>query len=134
MAGLTGQVVQVTGGVVDVEFPIGQLPNVYDALQIEREGKLPLILEVEKHLGNNWVRCVAMDSTDGLQRNVPVHSLGSPIKVPVGPATLGRVFNVLGRPVDGGPAVTAEKYYPIHRPAPDFEEQSTRVEVFETGI
>jgi F-type H+/Na+-transporting ATPase subunit beta len=134
MAGLTGQVVQVMGGVVDVEFPIGELPRVYDALEVPREGKLPLVLEVEKHLGNNWVRCVAMDSTDGLQRNVPVKALGSPIKVPVGPATLGRVFNVLGRTVDDGPEVQAEYYYPIHRPAPDFEEQSTRVEVFETGI
>jgi F-type H+-transporting ATPase subunit beta len=134
MARLTGQVVQVMGGVVDVEFPIGQLPNVYDALEVPREGQLPLILEVEKHLGNNWVRCVAMDSTDGLQRNVPAQSMGGPIKVPVGPATLGRVFNVLGRPVDGGPAVIADQYYPIHRPAPSFEEQSTRVEVFETGI
>jgi F-type H+-transporting ATPase subunit beta len=134
MARLTGQVVQVMGGVVDVEFPVGQLPNIYDALEITREEQLPLILEVEKHLGDNWVRCVAMDSTDGLQRNVPVYSMGGPIKVPVGPATLGRVFNVLGRPVDGGPAVSADQYYPIHRPAPDFEEQSTRVEVFETGI
>jgi F-type H+-transporting ATPase subunit beta len=134
MARLTGQVVQVMGGVVDVEFPMGQLPNVYDALEIIREGQLPLILEVEKHLGKNWVRCVAMDSTDGLQRNIPVHALGTAIKVPVGPATLGRVFNVLGRPIDDGPPVNAEQYYPIHRPAPDFEEQSTRVEVFETGI
>jgi F-type H+-transporting ATPase subunit beta len=134
MARLTGQVMQVTGGVVDVEFPVGQLPNIYDALEIPRDGKLPLVLEVEKHLGDSWVRCVAMDTTDGLQRNLPVYSLGSPIKVPVGPSTLGRVFNVLGRPVDGGPEVTAEQYYPIHRPAPDFEEQSTRVEVFETGI
>lgn len=134
MARLTGQITQVTGGVVDVEFPVGQLPNIYDALEIPREGQLPLVLEVEKHLGNNSVRCVAMDSTDGLQRNLPVHSLGAPIKVPVGPSTLGRVFNVLGRPVDGGPAVTAEQYYPIHRPAPNFEDQSTRVEVFETGI
>jgi F-type H+-transporting ATPase subunit beta len=134
MARLTGQVVQVTGGVVDVEFPVGQLPDIYDALEVPREGQISLILEVEKHLGNNWVRCVAMDTTDGLQRNLPVHALGSPIKVPVGPSTLGRVFNVLGRPIDGGPEVTADKYYPIHRPAPDFEEQSTRVEVFETGI
>ncbi len=134
MARLTGQVVQVTGGVVDVEFPIGELPEVYDALEIQREGQLPLVLEVEKHLGNNWVRCVAMDSTDGLQRNVAVQALGTPIKVPVGPSTLGRVFNVLGRPVDGGPEVAADQYYPIHRPAPEFEEQSTRVEVFETGI
>src|SRR4030042_2261962 len=126
MARLTGQVVQVMGGVVDVEFPIGQLPDIYDALEIPREGQFPLVLEVEKHLGNNWVRCVAMDSTDGLQRNLPVHSTGSPIKVPVGPATLGRVFNFLGRPADEGPVVTADQYYPIHRPAPDFEVQSTR--------
>jgi F-type H+-transporting ATPase subunit beta len=134
MARLTGQVVQVMGGVVDVEFPIGQLPNVFDALEVPREGQLPLILEVEKHLGNNWVRCVAMDSTDGLQRHLPVYAQGAPIKVPVGPATLGRVFNVLGHPVDGGPEVITDLYYPIHRPAPKFEDQSTRVEVFETGI
>ena len=134
MARVTGQVVQVLGGVVDVEFPAGQLPDVYDALEVPREGQLPLVLEVQKHLGNNWVRCVAMDSTDGLQRNLPVYSLGAPIKVPVGPSTLGRVFNVLGRPIDGGPSVTAEQYYPIHRPAPNFEAQSTRMEVFETGI
>jgi len=134
MARLTGQIVQILGGVVDVEFHVGKLPDVYHALEVPREGQLPLILEVEKHLGDNWVRCVAMDSTDGLQRNLPVYSLGAPIKVPVGPTTLGRVFNVLGRPVDGGTAVTADQYYPIHRPAPGFEEQSTRVEVFETGI
>jgi F-type H+-transporting ATPase subunit beta len=134
MARLTGQVAQVMGGVVDVEFPIGQLPDIYDALEVPREGQLPLVLEVEKHLGNNWVRCVAMDATDGLQRNLPVFSTGAPIRVPVGPSTLGRVFNVLGRPVDGGPEITADQYYPIHRPAPGFEEQSTRVEVFETGI
>ena len=134
MARLTGHVVQVTGGVVDVEFQEGEIPNVFDALEIPREGNPPLILEVEKHLGSNWVRCVAMDTTDGLQRNLPVYSVGSPITVPVGPSTLGRVFNVLGRPVDGGEPVTAEKYYPIHRPAPNFEEQSTRTEVFETGI
>src|SRR4030043_1812152 len=134
MARLTGQVVQILGGVVDVEFPAGQLPNIYDALEVPREGQLPMVLEVQKHLGNNWVRCVAMDSTDGLQRNLPVHSLGAPIMVPVGPSTLGRVFNVLGRPIDGGPSVTAEQYYPIHRPAPNFEAQSTRTEVFETGI
>ena len=91
MARLTGQIVQILGGVVDVEFPDGKLPEVYHALEVPREGQLPLVLEVEKHLGNNWVRCVAMDSTDGLQRNLPVYSLGTPIKVPVGPSTLGRV-------------------------------------------
>jgi len=134
MARLTGQIAQILGGVVDVEFPIGELPQVYDALEVPREDRQPLVLEVEKHLGNNWVRCVAMDSTDGLKRNLPVYSTGAPIKVPVGPATLGRVFNVLGRPVDGGQPVVADLTYPIHRPAPDFEQQSTRVEVFETGI
>ena len=134
MARFTGQVVQILGGVVDVEFPSGQLPNVFEALEVPREGKLPLVLEVQKHLGNNWVRCLAMDSTDGLQRNLPAQSLGTAILVPVGPSTLGRVFNVLGRPVDGGPEVMADQFYPIHRPAPNFEAQSTRVEVFETGI
>ncbi|MFZ2097641.1 MAG: F0F1 ATP synthase subunit beta [Anaerolineales bacterium] len=134
MARLAGQIAQIFGGVVDVEFPVGRLPEIYDALEVPRAGQSPLILEVEKHLGNNWVRCVAMDSTDGLHRNLPVYTTGAPIKVPVGPLTLGRVFNVLGRPVDGGPAVVSDLTYPIHRPAPDFEEQSTRVEVFETGI
>jgi F-type H+-transporting ATPase subunit beta len=134
MARLTGQIAQILGGVVDVEFPIGELPKVYDALEVPRGDKQPLVLEVEKHLGNKWVRCVAMDSTDGLQRNLPVYSTGAPITVPVGPATLGRVFNVLGKPVDGGQPVVADLTYPIHRPAPDFEQQSTRVEVFETGI
>jgi F-type H+-transporting ATPase subunit beta len=134
MARLAGQIAQILGGVVDVEFPVGDLPDIYDALEVPREDKQPLILEVEKHLGNNWVRCVAMDSTDGLKRDLPVYSTGAPIKVPVGPPTLGRVFNVLGRPVDGGEPVVTDLAYPIHRPAPDFEEQSTRVEVFETGI
>ena len=107
MARLAGQIAQILGGVVDVEFPVGDLPDIYDALEVPREDKQPLILEVEKHLGNNWVRCVAMDSTDGLKRDLPVYSTGAPIKVPVGPPTLGRVFNVLGRPVDGGePVVT----------------------------
>ena len=81
MARLTGQIVQILGGVVDVEFSAGKLPEVYHALEVPREGQLPLILEVEKHLGDNWVRCVAMDSTDGLQRNLPVYSMGTPIKV-----------------------------------------------------
>lgn len=134
MARLTGHVVQVMGGVVDVEFPQGEIPDVYDALEIPRMDQPPLVLEVEKHLGSNWVRCVAMDTTDGLQRDMEVQSIGSPIMVPVGPATLGRVFNVLGKPVDGGEPVITDQKYPIHRPAPNFEEQSTRTEVFETGI
>ncbi len=135
MAKLTGRVVQIQGSVVDVEFPEGGLPEVYEAIEIARPNALPLVLEVEKHLGDNWVRCVAMDSTDGLQRGVEAVATGAPIRVPVGPATLGRIFNVLGRPVDERPEkVEAVEYYPIHRPAPPFAEQSTRTEIFETGI
>ena len=134
MAEFSGRVVQVLGGVVDVEFPPDHLPEIYDAVEVPRDGKEPLILEVEKHLGHNWVRCVAMDSTDGLQRGVPAFATGSPIRVPVGPETLGRVFDVLGRPVDQKGPVEAGSYYPIHRPAPDFADQSTRVDVFETGV
>ncbi|MCJ7529839.1 MAG: F0F1 ATP synthase subunit beta [Anaerolineales bacterium] len=134
MAKTTGHIVQSLGGVVDVEFPPEGLPEIYDAIEIPRDGANPLILEVEKHLGNNWVRCVAMDATDGLQRGMTAISTGIPIKVPVGMMTLGRVFNVLGNPIDGKGEVVADFYYPIHRPAPPFEEQSTRVDVFETGI
>jgi F-type H+/Na+-transporting ATPase subunit beta len=130
----TGRVVQILGGVVDVEFPSEQLPEIFEAIEVPREAGLPLILEVEKHLGNNWVRTVAMDSTDGLQRGVDAYATGSPIMVQVGSETLGRVFNVLGRTVDGKGEVKAAQYYPIHRPAPPFADQSTRVEVFETGI
>jgi F-type H+-transporting ATPase subunit beta len=129
-----GRIIQILGGVVDVEFPEGQLPEVYDAVEVPRQGQSPLVLEVQKHLGNNWVRCVAMDSTDGLQRGLPAVATGGPIRVPVGPHTLGRVFNVLGRPIDGKGPVEVDMRYPIHRPAPEFSEQSTRVEVFETGI
>ncbi len=134
MAKKTGRVVQILGGVVDVEFPEGQIPELFEAIQVARPGQAPLILEVEKDLGNNWVRTVAMDATDGLQRGVPAEATGSPILVPVGPGTLGRIFNVLGRPVDQKGDVQAADHYPIHRPAPAFSEQSTLVEVFETGI
>lgn len=134
MARVKGRVIQILGGVVDVEFPPEQLPEVFEAIEVPREDKEPLVLEVQKHLGNNWVRTVAMDATDGLRRGVPAYATGAPIMVPVGPETLGRVFNVLGRPVDGLGEVKAELYYPIHRPAPPFSEQATRVEVFETGI
>ncbi|MEW5939070.1 MAG: F0F1 ATP synthase subunit beta [Chloroflexota bacterium] len=134
MAKATGRVVQILGGVVDVEFPEGETPEIFEALEVAREGKEPLILEVQKNLGDNWVRTVSMDSTDGLQRGVPATATGAPILVPVGPGTLGRIFNVLGRTVDEKGDVTASAYYPIHRPAPAFAEQSTRVEVFETGV
>jgi F-type H+-transporting ATPase subunit beta len=130
----TGRVVQILGGVVDVEFPEGEIPELFEAIYVDRIGKLPLVLEVQKDLGNNWVRTLAMDTTDGLQRGVAAKATGAPIMVPVGPSTLGRIFNVLGRPVDQKGDVEAVTNYPIHRSAPPFSEQSTRVEVFETGI
>jgi F-type H+-transporting ATPase subunit beta len=129
-----GKIVQILGGVVDVEFNEGHLPEIYNAIDVPRQGQPPLILEVQKHLGHNWVRCVAMDTTDGLQRGLPAINTRAPIRVPVGPATLGRVFNVLGRPIDGKGPIEAEAYYPIHRLAPLFSEQTTKVEVLETGI
>ena len=132
--GATGRVVQILGGVVDVEFPREDVPGLYEAIEVERPGQDPLVLEVQKHIGHNWVRTVAMDATDGLQRGIPARATGAPIMVPVGPATLGRIFNVLGKPVDEKGPVDAATRYPIHRPAPPFAEQSTRVEVFETGI
>ncbi len=130
-----GTVAQILGGVVDVAFPAGAaLPEIYDAVRVPRGDDEPLILEVQQHLGGNRVRCVAMDATDGLQRGVPAFATGAPIMVPVGEAALGRIFNVLGRPIDGKGEVHVDTYYPIHRPAPPFDEQVTRVELFETGI
>jgi F-type H+-transporting ATPase subunit beta len=130
-----GVVSQILGGVVDVAFPLrSELPEIYDAIRVPRDGQDDLILEVQLHLGGSSVRCVAMDATDGLQRGVPAYATGSPIMVPVGDAALGRIFNALGRPVDNKGPVHAETYYPIHRSAPVFEEQSTSVEMFETGI
>jgi F-type H+-transporting ATPase subunit beta len=129
----TGHVIAITGPVVDIEFPAGQLPAIYDAVEIERTGS-PIVAEVQQHLGNNWVRTVAMTSTDGLARGTNAVGTGGPITVPVGPETLGRVFNVLGEPIDGkGPADT-ELRFPIHRPTPTFDDQTTATEVFETGI
>lgn len=134
MEQLTGRVEQILGGVVDVSFSEGDLPKIFEALSVPRDNQEPMVLEVQKHLGNNWVRTVAMDSTDGLQRGVPVHATGSPIRVPVGKTILGRIFNVLGKPVDRKGDVEAEAYYPIHRKAPTFDQQSTSVQIFETGI
>jgi F-type H+-transporting ATPase subunit beta len=134
MAEATGRITQVMGGVVDVDFSDNPLPDIYHAIEVIREEQNPLVLEVQNHLGNGWVRTVAMDSTEGLQRGMPVANTGASIMVPVGEASLGRIFNVLGQPIDGGPAVETDQYYPIHRPAPPFEEQDTSVEVFETGI
>ncbi len=129
-----GKIVQIQGGVVDCEFPAGNLPEIYEAIEIQRPGTESLVLEVQKHLGNSWVRCVAMDATDGLRRGDVAAAKGIPITVPVGPSTLGRIFNVLGRPIDELGPVHSDIMYPIHRPAPRFEDQSTRVEVLETGI
>jgi F-type H+-transporting ATPase subunit beta len=134
MAKTTGRVVQVLGGVVDCAFPVGEHPDIYDSIEVPREDGDSLILEVQRHLGDGVVRTVAMDSTDGLRRGAPAQAQGAPIQVPVGDATLGRVFNVLGRPIDGRGPAQATRFYPIHRPAPSFEEQSRKVDVFETGI
>lgn len=134
MANATGRVVQILGGVVDVEFAQGDIPDLFEAIEVERPGKEPLVLEVQNDIGGNWVRTVAMDATDGLQRGAPARATGASILVPVGESTLGRIFNVLGKPVDGKGKVEAATHYPIHRAAPLFSEQSTRVDVFETGI
>ncbi|MFA4831080.1 MAG: F0F1 ATP synthase subunit beta [Patescibacteria group bacterium] len=129
-----GNVTQIIGVVVDVQFKEGELPKIYNALEVKMPNGSKLILEVQQHLGNNAVRTVAMGSTDGLERGAPVADTGAPISVPVGPETLGRMFNVVGDAIDGlGTPKTKEKY-PIHRPAPEFTEQSTESEVLETGI
>ncbi len=136
-----GKIVQVIGPVVDVEFEPGRLPAIYNALEVVGvENKdifsysQKLTLEVAQHLGESHVRTVAMAATDGLTRGMVVKDTGAPITVPVGKETLGRILNIVGEPVDKGPAINAKKFYPIHRPAPSFEDQSTRVEMFETGI
>jgi F-type H+-transporting ATPase subunit beta len=131
---LVGTIQSVVGPVVDVVFPAGKLPEIYDAIKVQMDDGSTLVLEVEQQLGNGVVRSVAMGSTDGLRRGMTAISEGTPIMVPVGPATLGRLFNVTGDPIDGKGEVKAEIRYPIHRPAPPFAEQSTKAEMFETGI
>ena len=130
----TGRVIQITGPVVDIEFPAGQLPRIYNAVEIVRPDHDPLVCEVQQHLGNNWVRAVAMTTTDGLARGTEVRDTGAPISVPVGTPTLGRVFDVLGHPIDGKGPVDLTNVLPIHRAAPAFDQQTTDVEVFETGL
>ena len=136
-----GKIVQVIGPVVDVEFEPGKLPGIYNALEVQGvemkdifSYSQRLVLEVAQHLGESQVRTVAMASTDGLTRGMSVQDTGGPISIPVGRETLGRILNIIGEPVDKGPAIHSKKTYPIHRPAPAFEEQSTNVEMFETGI
>ncbi|HEY7030967.1 MAG TPA: F0F1 ATP synthase subunit beta [Thermomicrobiales bacterium] len=133
-AAVTGTIVQVTGAVVDIEFPPEHLPEIYNGVQVTFDDGHTLTLEVQQHLGNDWVRAVAMSSTDGLRRGMAVTDVGAPITVPVGPETLGRILNVVGEPIDQAGPVEVKTAYPIHRPAPTFEDQSTQVEVFETGI
>jgi F-type H+-transporting ATPase subunit beta len=130
-----GTVTQVLGNVVDVEFPPDQLPAIYNAIETTITGQeQPLVLEVEQLLGNNVVRCVGMGPTDGMMRGQSAYDTGGPITVPVGLETLGRIFNVLGQPVDNKPAPVNAPRLPIHRPAPTLEDQATNAEVLETGI
>src|SRR2546421_6738410 len=130
-----GRIVQVLGAVVDIEFPQDQLPEIYNELRVRPAGSdKDLFLEVEQLLGNNWVRCVAMGPTDGLQRGIESVDMGAPITMPVGQKTLGRIFNVLGQAVDNKPEVEDAPRMPIHRPAPDLEDQVATIEIFETGI
>jgi F-type H+-transporting ATPase subunit beta len=132
-----GKIVQVIGPVVDIEFPAG-LPAIYNAVTVDFDvpghGKTKLTLEVQSDLGDHWVRAVAMSSTEGLKRGLEVSDTGAPISMPVGPGVMGRVFDVTGNPVDERGPVTAEKYYPIHRPAPPLIDQSTSPQVLTTGI
>lgn len=133
-----GKVVQVIGPVIDIQFPPEKLPAIYNAIKISGQAgevKIDLVAEVMQHLGDSTARCVAMSSTDGLTRGMEAVDTGAPIKIPVGQATLGRVFNVLGEPVDNDPSqVKADDYWPIHRPAPTFEQQETATQILETGI
>jgi F-type H+/Na+-transporting ATPase subunit beta len=130
-----GTVLQVLGNVVDIEFPPDQIPAIYDAVETQIQGReQPLVLEVEQLLGNNVVRCVGMGPTDGMERGQDVFNTGGPITVPVGPETLGRIFNVLGQPVDNMPAPANAPRLPIHRPAPGLEDQATQAEVLVTGV
>ena len=132
---IVGKIVQVLGPVVDVEFAPEELPEIYSAIKVMApDRKINITLEVAQHLGNDTVRCVAMSSTDGLTRGMAAESTGAPITVTVGSVTLGRMFNVLGEPIDGGEPVTSDTHYPIHRPAPKFVDQDASERILETGI
>lgn len=129
-----GKITQIIGAVLDIKFTEGKLPAIYEAIHITRSNGETLVVEVAQHLGDETVRCIAMGPTDGLVRGMDAVATGSPISVPVGEKTLGRIFNVTGDPIDNKPAPTGVKYMPIHRDAPSFEEQSVSAEVLETGI
>ena len=132
--GSKGKVVQVIGTVVDVEFPADELPEIYSAVELQNDGE-KLVLEVEQHVGNSWARCLALGATEGLARGVEAVDTASPVSVPVGAGSLGRLMNVLGDPIDNGPTVPADaERWPIHRKPPAFDEQSGTTEVLETGI
>lgn len=131
--GNIGRIVQVTGAVVDIEFPPEQQPEIYHSVEIDREGTV-VIAEVQQQLGNDRVRCVVMDTTDGIRRGMEAKDTGAPIAVPVGPATLGRIFNVIGETIDYGEPVKTTQTSPIHRHAPNFEDQVTTPQFFETGM
>lgn len=129
-----GKITQIVGAVLDIKFSAGNLPEIYDAIKIETNGNGTLVVEVAQHLGDDTVRCIAMGPTDGLVRGMEAVATGAPITVPVGENTLGRIFNVLGNPIDNIDAPKDVQYLPIHRKAPDFAEQSTNTEILETGI
>ncbi|MCH5273683.1 MAG: F0F1 ATP synthase subunit beta [Lachnospiraceae bacterium] len=129
-----GKITQIIGAVLDVKFTEGNLPEIYEAIQITKQDGEALVVEVAQHLGDDTVRCIAMGPTDGLVRGMEALATGAPISVPVGEKTLGRMFNVLGSPIDEKPAPEGVEYYPIHRNPPKFEEQSTQTEMLETGI
>ena len=130
----SGKITQIIGAVLDIKFPEGKLPEINEAIEIPLKTEGKLVVEVAQHLGDDTVRCIAMGSTDGLVRGMDANATGAPITVPVGENTLGRIFNVLGEPIDNKPAPTDVSYEPIHRPAPEFDEQSTETELLETGI
>ena len=135
--GAIGHIVRIVGPVVDVEFAPGQIPAIYNALTVEANtpaGDVKVLLEVQLHLPGDLVRAVAMSSTDGLTRGLEVKDSGNPMMMPVGPETLGRIWNVMGEPVDGKPMPDVKEFYPIHRPAPAYEELVTTTEIYETGI
>ena len=129
-----GKITQIVGAVLDVKFKEGELPEINEAIRIKRTDGSILVVEVAQHLGDDTVRCIAMGPTDGLMRGMDAEATGAPISVPVGENTLGRMFNVLGEPIDNKPAPDAVSFEPIHRPAPEFKEQATETELLETGI